>query len=77
MLTTLGPVQSEGFMLTLLAIQCRLSFDKHQQNKKKKKFIAYIYIYSNQNLDYNSYTCYISTKIEALKHLHIIFLLTA
>ena len=33
MLTTMGPVQSEGFMLTLLAIQCSLSFDKHQKKK--------------------------------------------
>ena len=43
-------------------------------NIRKIKFIAYIYIYINQNLDENSYR---STKIEAVKHLHAVFLLTA
>ena len=37
-------------------------------------FIACIYIHLNQNLDEKSY---ISAKIEAVNHLHAVFLLTA
>ena len=43
-------------------------------NSRKIKFIAYIYIRFNQNLDEKSY---ISAKIEAVKHLFVVFLLTA
>ena len=39
---------------------------------KKVKFIAYIYIRFNQNLDEKSY---IRAKIEAIKQLHAVFLL--
>ena len=52
------------------ASQCSLHFDKHQ----KIKFIAYIYIRFNQNLDDISY---IIAKIDAVKHLQAVFLLTA
>ena len=38
------------------------------------KFIAYIYIHFNKNVDEKSD---ISAKIEAGKHLHAVFLLTA
>ena len=41
---------------------------------KKIKLIAYIYIRFNQNMDNKSY---ISAKIEAVKHLHTVFLLLA
>ena len=45
-------------------------------NVRKIKFIAYIIIYIpfNQNLDEKSYK---SAKIEAVKHLHAVFLLNA
>ena len=43
-------------------------------NIRKIKFIAYIYIYFNQNLDEKSY---IIVKTEAVKHLHALLLLTA
>ena len=43
-------------------------------NIRKVKLIAYIYIPFNQNLDEKSY---ISAKIEAVKQLHAVFLLTA
>ena len=43
-------------------------------NIRKIKFIAYIYIHFNQNVDEKSD---ISAKIEAGKHLHAVFLLTA
>ena len=42
-------------------------------NIRKIKFIAYIYIHFNQNVD-EKYD--ISAKIEAGKHLHVVFLLT-
>ena len=41
---------------------------------KFRKFIAYIYIYFNQNLDERSY---ISDKNESVKHLHAVLLLIA
>ena len=41
---------------------------------QKIKFIAYIYIRFNQNLDERSY---LSSKIKAVKHLHAVFLITA
>ena len=69
----LGRVQSEwiqkGFMETLLATQCSLHY-KHQ----KIYFIGYIYSLFNQNLDIKSN---ISSKTEAIKQLHAVFLLTA
>ena len=43
-------------------------------NIRKIKFIAYIYICFNQNLEKKSY---ISVKNEAVKQLHAVFLLTA
>ena len=43
-------------------------------NIRKIKFIAYSYIHFNQNVDEKSD---ISAKIEAGKHLHAVFLLTA
>ena len=43
-------------------------------NIRKIKFVAYIYIHSNQNVDEKSD---IYAKIEAGKHLHAVFLLTA
>ena len=52
----------------LLVTTCSLHFDKHQI---KNKFIGYIYIHFNQNLDEKSY---ISAKIEAVKHLHAVLL---
>ena len=48
-----------------------LHFDKHQ---KKNKFTAYIYSHFNQNHDKKSY---INAKIEAVKHLHAVFLQAA
>ena len=58
----LGHVQIEWNpnVYTLVATQFRLHFDKYQ----KIKFISYIYIGFNQNLDEN---LYISTKIEIIK----------
>ena len=53
-----------------LATQCSLHFE----NSRKIKFIAYIYIHFNQNFDEKSD---IRGKIEAGKHLHAVFLLTA
>ena len=41
---------------------------------EKNNFIAYIYMHFNQNVDEKSY---VSAKIEAGKHLHAVFLLTA
>ena len=43
-------------------------------NIRKSKFIAYMYIHFNHNVDEKSD---ISAKIEAGKHLHVVFLLTA
>ena len=58
-------------MLTLLATQCSLYFGI---NIRINKFIAYIYIPFSQKLDENFCIC---AKIEAIKYLHAIFLLTA
>ena len=57
-------------MLTLLMIPIVYT----SLNIRKIKYIAYIYICSNQNLDQKSYK---SAKIEAVKNLHAVFLLTA
>ena len=43
-------------------------------NIRKIKFITYIYIHFNQHFDEKSD---ITTKIEAVKHLHAVFLLTS
>ena len=56
-----------NLMQTLLATQYS------SINIRKIKFIAYIYIHFNHNVDEKSY---ISTKIEAGKQLHAFFLLT-
>ena len=54
----------------MLATQSSLS----SINSRKIKFIANIYIRFIQNIDE---TFYISAKIEAVKHLHAVFLLSA
>ena len=45
-----------------------------RETSERTKFIVYIYIRFNRNLDEKSY---ISAEIEAVKHLYAVFLLTA
>ena len=71
MYTTLGRVQSEWGSCKLCQ---RLNVIYTSINIRKIKFIVYIYIHFNQNVDEKSD---ISAKIEAGKHLHAVFLLTA
>ena len=57
-----------------MLLWCVISYIYTLISIRKIKFIAYIYILFNQNLDEK---LYISSKIEAVKHLHALFLVVA